>query len=144
MGFNIGISGFSNSEIEIECDKFIDRKYYFWVNEYELLGKKSCLHALADFIKLDLIPLTNFIFDEDIESKPTNMQNIDFLLTLTTSLLAKTDGKFDIFIENLPAELKDKWKNYFLNGEFTENIKTLKESLNCFKSNGFQEVYFYV
>lgn len=145
MGYNIGISANSlDMEIEIECDKFLNRNYFNWINEYHLLGDKSCISQIAYYLKIDLLPLTKFVNEDTDQNFLPSMQNIDELLSLIDLTTFKVKQKPDLINIILNEELRERWNNYFLKGDFLIDMATLKSSLKCFKSKGFNDVYFFI
>lgn len=135
MGFNIGV--LSNTG-DFECDKFIDRRFYNWVVEFNSLGEKSCIIQIGKYFNLDLKPLTDLVYigydDDDIEYV-YGLQNTDFLIQLVSDLIDNIKSNKS-FIDNF----KGAWKSYVTRGDLLEDLNILKEILECFKSKGNNEV----
>ena len=158
MGFNIGVSGKIWDE-DSNCDKILDRMYFNWVKEYSLHGNQSCMIQTGNYFKLDLKPLTWLVYDpiwepgeEWDDDDPRydkhiqfGLQKTDFLLDLVSRLIKNvmTDSNFIDHINYKTDDDSTLWRTYVLKGEFLEHLKTLKESLDCYKSHGQDEVYFY-
>lgn len=87
MGFNIGV--FSEQiPNSFECHHFIDRLFYNFVNDGEQYGDESILIKSGQYYGLDLSPLLKLVYTWDevaVDYIKENIQNVDFLLTLTNT-----------------------------------------------------------
>lgn len=158
-------------EAEMECDKFLERTFYNWVVEFDNYGDQSCIIQTGKYFGIDLKPLTNLIYtnDElDDEYIQSGLQKTDFLIGLVKGLIKKIKAE-PTFIEKIKYEINtgpsdeerkmmiqalghdpfpkyenpdpNPWKKYVLEGDFLEHLNTLKDSLECFKSKGQDEVF---
>ena len=158
-------------EAEMECDKFLARTFYNWVVEFDIYGNQSCIIQTGKYFGLDLEPLTKLVYvgdQEDDHIQEYGLQNTDFLIGLVSSLInnvttqrsfidkinykintGPSDKEQEIKIDSIGRDSSPKydninpnpWKNYVIKGEFLDHLNTLKESLECFKSKGQNEVY---
>lgn len=172
MGFNIGVSAMTNINEEIHyCDKFLERKFYTWVAEFQNYGDQACIIQTGKYFNLDLKPLTKMVYansevDDDFIQRM--LQPTEFLIDLVNKLIEKVINNINfidsieyqidkgpseelrkLMVKNFKKNLfpRDKnpnlnpWRKYIKEGEFIEHLITLKESLTCFQSKGYSKVY---
>lgn len=91
MGFNIGVYS-EQASCNRDCNRFIDRAFYNFVNEGEQYGDESILIRSGQYYGLDLSPLLKLVYMWD-EVTPAyiseNIQDTDFLLNLITTFRDK-------------------------------------------------------
>jgi predicted DsbA family dithiol-disulfide isomerase len=86
MGFNIDVWS-DQTDDNHECNHFINRTFYNFVNSGDRVGDQSILIQSGRYYGLDLSPLQNLVYtwdevtDEYIQE---NIQNLDTLLELVT------------------------------------------------------------
>ncbi|MGB1038235.1 MAG: hypothetical protein ACPGYY_06265 [Bacteroidia bacterium] len=155
----------------IECDTFLERTFYIWVSEFSSFGDESCIIQTGRYFGLDLKPLTNLIYTNgelDDDYINSGLQKTGFLIDLLSELIVNLSNERN-FIEKInyktdtgpsneerqliidafghdPFPKKDNpdpnpWKEYIIKGEFLDHLNILKESLNCYKSKGYEEVF---
>jgi hypothetical protein len=91
MGFNIGVFS-EQTPNNFDCQHFVDRAFYNFVNDGEQYGNESILIKAGQYYGLDLSPLLKLVYTLDEVSADyikENIQTVDFLLSLTKSFRDK-------------------------------------------------------
>jgi hypothetical protein len=91
MGFNIGVFS-EQTPNNFECQHFVNRAFYNFVNNGEQYGNESILIKAGQYYGLDLSPLLKLVYTWDEVSADyikENIQTVDFLLSLTITFRDK-------------------------------------------------------
>ena len=84
MGFNIGVKS-KQIKNDYDCRHFIDRRFFNFVQSYEIYHDESIIIQCGIYYELDLLPLTKLVYTWDELTEQyinEHIQKIDFLLEL--------------------------------------------------------------
>lgn len=85
MGFGISVYS-AQVPNSLDCHHFIDRSFYGFIAQGESYGNESILMKAGNYYGLDLSPFLKLVYTWDevtTDSIEENLQDLDFLLTLT-------------------------------------------------------------
>jgi len=149
MGFNVGVWS-DQTDKNNDCEEFIDRVFYYFVDSVEMWGDKSVLVHAGKHYNLDLSPLTKLVYtngDLPKEYIESNYQDINTLYELVISFRdkVKEDRKACDYMEFDPEESDDSgvhpYKHYFESGDLIYDLDSLIKYLEFYKKLGVTEVY---
>ena len=149
MGFNIGVWS-DQTDKNNDCDEFIDRVFYYFVDSVEMWGDKSILIQAGKYYKIDLSPLQKIVYtngDLPKEYIESQYQDVNMLLSLVKEfrIKVKEDPNGCDKMEYDPAESDNSeehpYKHYFESGDIIEDLDSLIRYLQFYKNLGVKEVY---
>ncbi len=134
MGFNIGIwSDEIDRELAYDCNKFIPRRFYNFIDSYNAFGEFSIIFQAAKYYKIELLRLTKLVYEIETPSDDyvkQNLQEAGQLINLIDNAISRIDN--DPSICDL---IKFKWKedNRFGNKTIDEKEAKTYEDLIILK-----------
>lgn len=132
----------------VKCEKLIHRRYFWFVEEYVFNKSESILAQLEKMLKTPISWLGEVMHSEELAENLDNENNRDAcffsieislrkLIELEKWLLDGIDviGKFS-FASDMSEVNREHYPNYVQNGEFLNDIQTLRKTLECYQKNG--------
>lgn len=159
MGFNVStfsdiemLDGTNPKALELrKCDndKLINRRYYWFLEEYLFNKSESILTQLEKLLHIHISWLGDIIhleeFDENLSARFLSIDNyFPKLINLEKCLQNGIDviGKFS-FASDMSAVNREYYPNYVQNGDLLDDIQILVQILECYQKNGANSFLMY-
>ncbi|MEZ4686489.1 MAG: hypothetical protein R3B47_10605 [Bacteroidia bacterium] len=131
-----------------KCEKTIDRRYFWFVEEHIFNQSESILSQLEKMLNIPISWLGEIMHSDELVENLNDENNRDAcflliepslqkLIELENCLLKEIDvtGKFT-FASDMSEVNKKYYPDYVQHGEFLTDIQSLLNTLDCYQKNG--------